>query len=665
MRFRKTWHEVTFDILLVILAAAVLMRPWFRTKYLDNWGSIESTFISDARFLVDHWPAPKWQPLWYTGTRFDYIYPPGIRYGPALITKLYPNMTVAKAYHLYTGFFFGIGIGAVYFFVRAASGSRRAGFLAAAAAALVAPSLPFLPDQLKDAGEWLVPPRLSALVRYGEGPHMTALALIPIALAACWFALRRFEPVAVVCAVAGCAAVVTNNFYGATALAQLVPLLVWSLWLTHQDHRIFARVAVIGIAAYGLTAFWLTPSYLYVTVRNLQYVSAKGNAWSLWIFFAVLAAFLVITDRWARGRRERAWSVFVFGFALFFFLNVIGNRAFNFRIIGEPMRMVPELDLALILLALLGIERLWRMKRNTWLGWVAAGLLLVPGLWFFAHSRRFFPQNSAPKDRIEYKIADWVSRNLPEQRLMVTGSLRFWYNGWHDLPHLGGGSEQGLLNVTVMPAQWELMLGSDPELSRLWLQVMGADGVVVHGPKSQEWYKDFVYPDKFKDPSFRLMYDDGADDYIYAVPRKHSGIVRVVNVERSRRLPPVKQADDRVGLTAHLSVLEDSATAPAQIRWKGTDAFEVRGRLDAGQGFSILETYDPAWRATVNGNPVAIESDGLGFMRVAPAASAGDTTVNFEFTTPAENAVGRVVTVASLLALGYYLVRYRRREPIL
>ena len=664
MRFRKLWQEVAFDLLLILIVAAFLMRPWFRTRYLDNWGSIESTFISDARFLVDHWPSPQWQPLWYAGTRFDYVYPPGIRYGPAALVKLYPKLSVAKAYHLYTGFFFCVGIAAIYFFVRAASGSRRSAYLAAAAAALVSPSLPFLPDLLKDAGRFIAPPRLSALVRYGEGPHMTAFALIPIALAACWFALRRFEPIPASLAALACAAVVSNNFYGATALAMFLPLLVWSLWITHQDHRIFLRAAVIGLAGYSLTAFWLTPSYLFITVRNLQFVSNKGNAWSLWIFFAVLAAYLTLTDRAARGRRDRAWPVFVSGAALFFFVNVIGNYAFNFRVIGEPMRMVPELDLTLILLVLLAAERLWA-SRAAWLGWILVALLLAPGLWFFRGSRRWFPSESDPFARIEYQLTTWIKDNLPGQRLLVSGSLRFWYNGWHDLPHVGGGSEQGLLNTTIMPAQWEILLGQEVELTRLWLLVSGADAVVTHGPKSQEWYKDFVYPDKFKDPAFRLIHHDGRDNFIYAVPRKHTGIARIVDFARSRALPLVKKTDDREQLKAHVAVLEDPSTAAASLQWFGTDAFEVRGLLAAGQAFSVLETYDPAWRATTaSGQLVPLEADGLGFMRAAPSTT-GDTTIRFEFVTPFENRAGRALTLTGAALIAFYLLRYRRREPLL
>jgi len=51
------------DLVLVMLFTAALIKPLFKTKYLNRWDSIESTFIADGRFLKDHWPHPQWQPL--------------------------------------------------------------------------------------------------------------------------------------------------------------------------------------------------------------------------------------------------------------------------------------------------------------------------------------------------------------------------------------------------------------------------------------------------------------------------------------------------------------------------------------------------------------------------------------------------------------------------
>src|SRR5207237_7239229 len=116
--------------------AAALFWPPFKAYIVYKLASIERTSIADARFLKEPWPHPQWQPLWYGGTRFDYIYPPALRYGTAALAKFYP-MTEARAYHLYTAFFYCLGIAGVYLFVRVACGSRGAAWFAAVATALV------------------------------------------------------------------------------------------------------------------------------------------------------------------------------------------------------------------------------------------------------------------------------------------------------------------------------------------------------------------------------------------------------------------------------------------------------------------------------------------------------------------------------------------------
>jgi hypothetical protein len=105
--FSRKHRNLLLDLLLIFLLAAILVRPLFRAKYLQLWSSIESTFIADSRFLAGHWPHPLWQPLWYCGTRFDYIYPPVLRYGTALLTNFFIPV---KAYHVFTALMFCLGI---------------------------------------------------------------------------------------------------------------------------------------------------------------------------------------------------------------------------------------------------------------------------------------------------------------------------------------------------------------------------------------------------------------------------------------------------------------------------------------------------------------------------------------------------------------------------
>src|SRR5207249_6728640 len=120
----------------VFAFATLLVRPLYKAEYLDAWNSIESTFISDARFLSDHWVHPGWQPNWYTGTRTDYVYPPALRYGTAALSRLRHKST-ARSYHLYTALLYGAAIAGAYIFLRTVSRSPRLALWLAQASAVV------------------------------------------------------------------------------------------------------------------------------------------------------------------------------------------------------------------------------------------------------------------------------------------------------------------------------------------------------------------------------------------------------------------------------------------------------------------------------------------------------------------------------------------------
>ena len=77
-------RAAALDCVLLGALTAWMILPLFRLGYVDRWISIESTYIGDARFLAEHWPRPRWQPLWHGGTRFDYFCPPLLRYAVAL-----------------------------------------------------------------------------------------------------------------------------------------------------------------------------------------------------------------------------------------------------------------------------------------------------------------------------------------------------------------------------------------------------------------------------------------------------------------------------------------------------------------------------------------------------------------------------------------------------
>ncbi len=636
------------DFLAIFLLAACLIWPLFKAKYLDKWASIESTFIADARFLKEHWPHPQWQPLWYGGTRFDYIYPPALRYGTATLAKYYP-MTEARAYHIYVAFFYCIGIAGVYLLVRIGCGSRGAAWLAAAAAALLSPSFLFMPSWRADA--WLHhPTRLGVLVRYGEGPHMTALALLPIALAAGFVALREWRPRATALAAIFCALVVSNNFYGAVALAICFPILLWSTWITYQRNGIWLRGLAIPVIAYGLTAFWLVPSYLRVTSFNLKLVSEPGNAWSIWVAMAALIAYLALSGKWARGKPELFYAVFVTGLALFFALDVLGNEFAGFRVAGEPQRLTPELDLALILLSVEGLRRLWIRdtagSRAIALG--AALMAFATALPYARQAWQIIVRDPNYADRVEYKLTDWMASHAPRSRAMATGSLRFWYDAWHDLPQLGGGSDQGVINQLVNRACTQIT-NDKIETALQWMMAYGVDAIIVHDKTSQEVYHDYVDPGKFAG-ALPVMFDDHAGDVIYRVPRRFPELARVVETSR------VREQAGGPALEAYAQALEKGPDSRALMEWDGIEAIRIRATIAEGQSVVVQMAYDPQWRAESSGAALTTRKDALGQMLIEAPPGLHDMRLKFE--TPLENRIGRLISLFFAIAvLGLMIYR--------
>ncbi len=659
---RKT---LFLDSILIFLLAAVLIWPLFKVKYVDNWASIESTFIADAHFLKENWPHPHWQPNWYGGTRFDFVYPPALRYGTAALAKYYPRMTEARAYHIYTAFFYCIGIMGVYLFVRLIGGHRWWAWLSAAGCALLSPSFLFLTD-LRIDSLYLVPQRLGVLLRYGEGPHITAVALLPLALAASFRALVAWRPISLAMAAILCALVVSNNFYGATSLAICYPILVWSVWITHLDRVMPVRAVAIGALAYGLTSFWLTPSYIEVTLNNLKLVAVPGNALSIWVALALWMAYMLATDRLSRGRRDLVYPTLVWGLFLFFTLNVLGHFFFNFRVTGEPGRMVPEFDMAFILFFAEAGRWLWNRPASPRLriaARVAVAALLVVG---FLPAQKYLSRAYEPilpygnyQDRIEYKLSEWMHLNHPRSRSFVTGSLRFWYNTWFTLPHMGGGSEQGLTNQRINLGFVRVIAEEDANRALDWLQAYGIDFAIAHEAKSQEIYHDVTQPRKFASIATQI-YDDGEGNLIYQVPRKYSSLARVVDTAQLTKIPNLEGDGQQELVTAYAAVMEKGPDSPATLDWQGTDAFRIRARVAPGQSLVAMVTYDPAWHAYSNGQPVPTRIDALGQIHLL--VPPGDVDVQVIFELPKQNLAGRALTALSLFAIAglFYLGRRQR-----
>ena len=669
MLARPQIRTLVVDSLLLILIAAALIHPLFTLVYMNNWASIEATFIADARFLAEHWPHPRWQPLWYGGTRFDYIYPPALRYGTAGLSMLF-DIPTAHAYHLYTGIFYCIGIAGVYLMVRALSGSRGMAWAAALATMLVSPTYWLMEDIRIDAAtRFMTPWRLHVLALWGEGPHTSALALVGPAIAASWLTLTRNSRPALVAAAVLSALVVSNNFYGGVALSIFFGLMLWCLWVTRRDHSLWLRGAATASLAYGLTAFWLVPSYLTTTLANLKVVRAESNIQHLIGGLAAAAVFFVVSYWWGRERPERFYPLFLSGACFILGGMILSWDWFGIRIVGTPGRLIPELDLVLTLALLEIMRRVWN-RAPAWSPsrpWLARATLIIPiavalpnSLSYVSHAWKIFPEDREPERRIEYRLSQWMSENLPDSRAFVAGSVRFWYNAWHDLAYLSGGSHQGMLNQSILPAINEIRIGTDGELAAKWAKCFGVDAIIVNDETSAELYHDYPYPKKFEGV-LPVLWDEGQGDVIYSVPRRYPGHARVVRMRDvdvlSEEPPDDWEAEE---LDAYVRMVEEGPDEPAAMNWRGTDRIKVQADFDYGEALLLQVAYDPSWTAFAGKRRLPIHRDRLGQMLIEVPEGRWDIELVFDL--PLQNAVGRMLTAISAAALMWVLGAALRRR---
>ena len=646
------------DIIVLCCVTAALVWPLFHLEYLDNWKSIESTFIADARMLSENLPHPGWQPLWYCGTRFDYVYPPALRYGTALLSK-FGHISTARSYHLYTGILYVFGILAVYWLVVTGTASRTAAFFAAMATALLSPSFWLLPVIQADS-PFNVPQRLHVLTLYGEGPHISALSLLPAALAATFLALRQFRPGYMTAAGALCALVVANNFYGATALAIFFPIMVWAVWVGERNWNVWWRAGVIAALAYGFSAFWLTPSFLKITRVNLQWVAQPGKTWSIITAAILVALFCAIS--WWLARPNREWTIFVAGSGLFLSLYVLGDFYWGFRVSGNAARLLPELDLALILLSVEFVRAIWRQPRWHIPAAIAVLIAFVPAWDYLQHVWSPFPKAQSVERQYEYQITKWVHEHLPGERVFPSGTVRFWYDAWFDNAQPDGGSMQGMLNQIIPVATYQVLAGSRADLAILWLQALGTDAVIVPGKTSPEPYQDFQQPGKFRGAATAL-YDDQHGTVVYAVPRVHPGIGRMVSTEAIQSAGKILGGDDRDTLTKYVAVVENPGQPVTSVTWRNTDEADVQAEASTGQSVLLQETYDPAWHAYENGKELTVRADRvMGFTLID--VPAGSHAIHMRFEVPFENRAGQVLFAIAILASIVLLVAGRKAARI-
>ena len=648
-------------MLALFLLNAFLIRELFRIEYTVHMGSIEAAYISLSRYIAGTWGDLTWFPLWYGGVPFQNAYPPLLHLIVAAVADA-TNWSAARAHHFVTAAAYCLGPVTLYLMAFRISADRAASLLCALLYSILSLSAFLIPDVASDLGSVLRARRLQALVGYGEGPHVTSMTLLPIAIVCLHLAFERKRPLFYLLGCFSLAGVVLTNWLGAFALAAAA---VSYLLARRSSRREWAVALAMAVASYALASPWIPPTTLAAVRTNAQRVGGAFELGAqhliyLGVALAALAALHTVLIRF------RASPIVHFP-SLFFLLMggvTLAAEWFHLDLLPQPRRYHLEMEMALALLLVFGARAL--LAQRSFLLRAGAALCILLSVVQTINYRRYAKRLIQPIEitrTTEYKLARWFDEHMAGRRVMAPGSSSFWMNAFTDTPQIGGGFDQGIVNFNLPMAIFQIYSGmnaghSEGQVAVAWLKALGVHAVAIGGKDSGEYYKPFANPAKFEGLLTEIWRD--GDDRIYRVPQRSESLARVVlSGQLVTRAPPNGVAVE--SLMTYLQAIDDPTLPAARWTWHSHRHATAQASLQQGHVFSIQISYHPGWEAKVNGRAAAVGSDAIGQMVVDPQCQ-GDCRLDLDFTGGKEALAARIASWAVLLCgISWAALDWRRR----
>jgi hypothetical protein len=636
---------------LVLLASlnAYICHQAFFTESTGHWYSMHGVWMALARHTGLHWLTARWWPYWGGGAPTEYPYAPLIPAATAALARLL-HVSLPMAFHMLTGLVYCLG--PVLLYVASWRLFRAPGysFAAALAYSLLSPALLIAPEAAFHAAAWLGARRMYVVFAWDDLPHMTSLALLPIAVLFLARALQRRRWLDGALAALPMAFMMLANMFGTVLVAILTVTVPLALERRFRWAPL-TRAGTIAAAAYLLVCPWLPPSLLFTICRNagldgesdtLPHALAAGA-----VVFGISAIVWFIASR-----RTAEWPMrWLLLFACPAVLIPTLAQYWGPHFVPQPARYKCELELAIAWLGVFAlrpaIQRLPPRAR------VALAIpLAAAAAWQVYSQHQMAEEMLRPVDvtgSLEYRSAKWMEANLPGQRVMMGGSMAYWLDTFTDQPQVVGPYSTAM-NWMEQVATYTLYTDKNAgdrgaEFSLLWLQALGAQAVAVPGPQSPDAWKGFVHPHKFDGVLPVLWRED--DTAIYRVPQVSASLAHVMRPAQFVRHRPIHGLDV-AELRTYVAALEDPTVPPATLWWRGPNRAEVRARLESSDVISTQINYHPGWHAWTGRTARRVYADGLGFMAVDPQCT-GDCEITLEFDGGAESKACRTASVAALL----------------
>jgi hypothetical protein len=410
------------------------------------------------------------------------------------------------------------------------------------------------------------------------------------------------------------------------------------------DLRVLATVAVV----YLIVCPFLPPSLFSAISANQQFHGAVNLGAGSFVALGIVAAGCGLLAMLFHRLQTDAWLRFA-GFFTWITLAIPLISAYlGMAFLPQAARYKVEAEAGLAVVIVFCLRAIIdRMPVGVRIALALVGIGLAAQQ--VVSHRRFAKAILRPADpssTIEYKVARWVSDNLPGRRVWLPGSLAHWFNTWSDGQQMTGGSWSTAYNQVHQRLVFQSLYSSAPEDAGnafLWLRAYGVYALAIPGPKSPEFWKAIARPQLFEGCEVLWKEDDTT---ICRVPGSTGALAHVLSPDTLIRREPHDWRDVE-------DVRRLDLTTPADLRWEGTDAAFVRADVPAGKVLALQVTHHPGWSAKANGKAVALHRDALGLMWLDPECN-GACDVRLDYDGGWELRLCRWISALTLFAVVLY-----------
>jgi hypothetical protein len=635
------------------LTALTALNAWicwrlFTVEYTDRFSSVDGAFVSIARYLSHHWGDHSWWPLWHCGMPYEDTYVPLLHLVVALAATL-GRISAVHAYHMVVGAAYSLGPVTLYLMAAYLGAAQGSAFLSALTYSLFSPSTLLMPDVARDVGGLLFSRRLQVLTVYGEGPHITAMTLLPIVILALAYALHKRSGRALALAALALALVFLINVPGTMATGLAV-----FCWMAVQPagsrRAAWILAAAAAVLAYAVACYGIPPSSELTVLGNIGRMHEGFSAAAKMVPLLLALLLGAVAGAGYLLSRTRLPLALRFG-AVYFALTaalVLTAAPKKFELLPQAGRLQLEMEMGACLIA--GAIGWFVYCRAPWRLRLVLLLLLAVGVGFqVQHYRWRARADIRPADlaaRSEYASAMWADGHLSGQRVYVSGSDSFWWNTFTDVPQVLGCCDQGesLTVLANMPFLIDSPTGPYHEiLTKAYLQVLGTQAIVVSGAQSTDTYKDIRVPERF-DAMLPILHRE-LGDTIYAVPQRSPSLAHVV---RPGEAIPATATPNQV--YDYSLVIEDPARPSADFQWLRDGAARIRADLTRSDLITVQVPWFTGWEAWVGNRRIPISADGLGFQVLHPACE-GPCEIALRWTGRPDRVPSAIVSLVSLVFL--------------